>query len=71
MPQMFGNLSIGSKLMALLAVPVLVATRTVAAAALRVQDGGREPALVAGGTVLGLTRRGQALAGRQLRLLDG
>jgi signal transduction histidine kinase len=55
----------------LLAGAVLVATLAAAAAVLRVQDGGREPALVAGGTVLGLARRGQALAGRQLRLLEG
>jgi hypothetical protein len=55
----------------LLAGAVLVATLAAAAAVLRVRHGGRDPALVAGGTVLGLARRGQALAGRQLRLLEG
>jgi signal transduction histidine kinase len=55
----------------LLAGGVLVATLAAAAAALRVPDGGRQPALVAGGTVLGLARRGQALADRQLQLLEG
>jgi hypothetical protein len=55
----------------LLAGAVLVATLAAAAAALRVRDGGREPALAAGGTVLGLARRGQALADRQLQLLEG
>jgi len=55
----------------LLAGAVLVATLAAAAAALRVRDGGRDPALAAAGTVLGLARRGQALADRQLQLLEG
>ncbi|HEY6708667.1 MAG TPA: nitrate- and nitrite sensing domain-containing protein [Actinomycetota bacterium] len=55
----------------LLAGAVLVAALAAAAAALRVRDGGREPALAAAGTVLGLARRGQALADRQLQLLEG
>jgi signal transduction histidine kinase len=55
----------------LLAGAVLVGTLAAAAAALRVRDGGREPALAAAGTVLGLARRGQALADRQLQLLEG
>jgi signal transduction histidine kinase len=55
----------------LLAGAVLVATLAAAAAALRVRDGGREPALAATATVLGLARRGQALADRQLQLLEG
>ena len=55
----------------LLAGAVLVATLAAAAATLRVRDGAREPAQVAGGTVLGLARRGQGLADRQLQLLDG
>jgi signal transduction histidine kinase len=55
----------------LLAGAVLIATLAAAAAALRVRDGDRESPPDAGGTVLGLARRGQALAGRQLRLLEG
>jgi Nitrate and nitrite sensing/Histidine kinase-, DNA gyrase B-, and HSP90-like ATPase len=55
----------------LLAGAVLVAALAAAAAALRVRDGGQEPALAAAGTVLGLARRGQALADRQLQLLEG
>jgi len=55
----------------LVAGAVLVATLAAAAAVRRVRDGGREPVLIAGGTVLGLARRGQALADRQLQLLKG
>jgi signal transduction histidine kinase len=55
----------------LLAGAVPVATLAAAAADLRVRDGGRAPAPDAGGTVLGLARRGQGLAGRQLQLLEG
>jgi len=56
----------------LLAGAVLVATLAAAAAALGVRPGGgREPAPAAAGTVLGLARRGQALADRQLQLLEG
>jgi hypothetical protein len=55
----------------LLAGAVLVAALAAAVAVLRVRDGGRGPDLAAGGTVLGLARRGQALADRQLQLVEG
>jgi hypothetical protein len=54
----------------LLAGAVLVAALAAAAAALRVVAGRQAPA-PAGETVLGLARRGQALADRQLQLLEG
>ena len=55
----------------LLAGAVLVATLAAAGAVVAVAGGRRPPAPAAGSTVLGLARRGQALADRQLQLLDG
>jgi signal transduction histidine kinase len=55
----------------LLAGAVLVATLAAAAATVPAAAGRREPAPAPAATVLGLARRGQALADRQLQLLDG